>query len=336
MDKQSKNQRILDIYVRLCEGKVIHKETEAQNFGVDARSIQRDIDDIRSFLANYQQDHTSDTREIIYNRKQKGFTMTGLTEKVMSNSEILAVSKILLESRAFTKKEIDRILNKMISGCVSLQNIKLVSDLIANEKHHYIELRNKSNIQEILWDIGLDIKKNTLIEITYEKQVSAKETVHRLIEPAAVLFSEYYFYLIGYIVEKEENGCYIHKFEHPAVFRLDRIQKYHSTDIKFRKAYANRFEEGEFRKRVQFMYPGKLTHLQLKFTGRNIEAILDRLPTARVTSENNDSYILEADVYGKGILMWLLSQGTSIEILRPESLRQEMKAILIEMLEKYK
>ena len=335
MDKQSKNQRILDIYARLCEGKIIQKDTEAQAFGVDARSIQRDIDDIRSFLSEYQQEHTSDTREVIYDRTQRGFIMTGLTDKIMTNSEILAVSKILLESRAFTKKEISRILNKMISGCVPMQNMKLVSNLIANEKHHYIELHNKTAVQDILWDIGQDIKKNNLIEITYEKQVSFKETVQRLVGPAAVLFSEYYFYLIGYIVEKVENDTYSHKYEHPAVFRVDRIKKYHSTDIKFRMAYANRFEEGEFRKRVQFMYPGKLTHLHIKFTGNNVEALLDRLPTARITAEQKDGYLIEAEVYGKGILMWLLSQGTGIEVLRPESMRQEMKSLLTEMLKKY-
>ena len=335
MDKQSKNQRILDIYARLCEGKIIQKDTEAQAFGVDARSIQRDIDDIRSFLSEYQQEHTSDTREVIYDRTQRGFVMTGLTDKIMTNSEILAVSKILLESRAFTKKEISRILNKMISGCVPLQNMKLVSNLIANEKHHYIELHNKTAVQDILWDIGQDIKNNNLIEITYEKQVSFKETVQRLVEPAAILFSEYYFYLIGYIIEKAENNTYSHKYEHPAVFRVDRIKKYHSTDIKFRMAYANRFEEGEFRKRVQFMYPGKLTHLQIRFTGSNVEALLDRLPTARITAEQKDGYLIEAEVYGKGILMWLLSQGTGIEVLRPESMRQEMKSLLTEMLKKY-
>lgn len=335
MDKQSKIQRTLDIYARLCEGKVISKNTEAQNFGVDSRSIQRDIDEIRSFLANYQQEHTADTREILYDRSKKGFIMTGLTDKIMTNSEVLAISKILLESRAFTKQEISQILNKLISNCVSTENIKQVSNLIANEKHHYIEPHNKSKIQDILWDIGQDILNNNLIELTYEKQVSAKETVLRLVEPSAILFSEYYFYLIAYIVEESQSGIYTHKYEHPAVFRLDRIQSYHSTGIKFRMAYANRFEEGEFRKRIQFMYPGKLTRLQLKYTGTNAEAILDRLPTARITSKQKNEYIIEAEVYGKGILMWLLSQGTSIEVLSPDSIRTEMKSLLSEMLQKY-
>lgn len=39
----------------------------------------------------------------------------------MSNSEILAVAKILLESRAFTKEEMDSILNKLVEECVPLK-----------------------------------------------------------------------------------------------------------------------------------------------------------------------------------------------------------------------
>lgn len=50
-DKIEKTLRILDIYVRLCEGKVINKKEEADKFAVDERSIQRDIDEIRKYLA---------------------------------------------------------------------------------------------------------------------------------------------------------------------------------------------------------------------------------------------------------------------------------------------
>ena len=45
--------------------------------------------------------------------------------------------------------------------------------------------------------------------------------------------------------------------------------------------------------------------------------------------------MVEAEVYGNGILMWLLSQGSAVEVLRPESVREEMKRILTEMLGRY-
>ena len=99
-----KSSRTLDIYARLCEGKSISKSEEAQKFCVDERTIQRDIDYIRAFLDERAISGT-DSRTIKYNRQKKCFEMNGTDGYLMSNAEILATSKILLERRAFTKKE---------------------------------------------------------------------------------------------------------------------------------------------------------------------------------------------------------------------------------------
>lgn len=99
--KESKNSRTLDMYVRLCEGRTISKVEESRRFGVDERSIQRDIDDIRAFLD--ERSMSGDGMIIEYDRSKKGFIMVGEEPSMMTNSEILAVSKILLESRDFTR-----------------------------------------------------------------------------------------------------------------------------------------------------------------------------------------------------------------------------------------
>ena len=328
---QSKNSRTLDMYARLCEGKVINKLEESQRFGVDERSIQRDIDDIRAFLDN----RLTEYKTIEYDRNKKGFVMTSSEGSDMTNSEILAVTKILLESRAFTKKELNDILNKMVKGCVPLKNMKLVSELIANERYHYVELHHKSMLQDKMWEIGENIKEHNLLEIKYTKANAVEESIKRIIEPVGIIFSEYYFYLNAYIDIQDENGKYVHKYDYPAIFRLDRIKSYKRTGEKFQIPYASRFEEGEFRKRVQFMYAGKLMNIQLKYYGANPEPILDRLPTAKIVKQDKEETLIEAEVYGKGIVMWLLSQGSNIEVIKPDSLRQEMKQKLLEMLDRY-
>lgn len=333
--KSSKNNRILSLYVNLCEGKVINKSEAAKKFNVDERSIQRDIDDIRAFLDEQRTGDSADNRTIEYDRSKKGFVMAGEEGSLMSNSEILAVSKILLASRAFTKREIGGILRKMIGGCVPLKNMQLVRELLSNERFHYVELRHKSVIQDKIWKLGTDIQEHNLIEIVYAKAEHGHEMVTRLVEPVAILFSEYYFYLNAFIVEEEEGAC-IHKYNYPAVFRIDRIRSYRDTGEKFRVSYADRFEEGEFRKRIQFMYAGELMRIQLRFYGENPEPVLDRLPTARIIGQKDHEYTISAEVYGKGIVMWLLSQGNKIEVLRPESLRQEMKQKAEEILKLYR
>ncbi len=334
LSKKHKHSRTLDMYVRLCEGKSLNKKEESIKFGVDERSIQRDIDDIRAFLAD-RLELTGDSREVVYDRTKDGFVMIGTEGSLLSNDEILAICKILLESRAFTKKEIDSILKKMIAGCVPQNNMKLVQDLISNEEYHYIELNHKSVVKNKLWELGNDVKQCNLIEIVYEKQIASKETVKRVVQPVGLIFSEYYFYLNAFIVELNDRGEYIQKFDYPAIFRLDRIKHFKNLGIKFRIPYADRFEEGIFRKRVQFMFPGELTKIRFKYTGSSVEAILDRLPTASVISESKEGYLIGAEVYGKGILMWLLSQGKYVEVISPKSLRDKMKDLLQEMLEMY-
>lgn len=338
-------KRVLDIYTRLCEGKIINKKEEAQKFHVDERTIQRDIESIRSFLGDRKISGAADMRDVKYDRVKKGHVMTELEDTVMSNSEILAVSKILLESRAFTEMEIDRILDKLVSGCAPKKSMKLVSDLIANEKFHYVEIKHESYIQGKLWNIGLEIKEQNLLEIVYQKQDTSRAPVVRIIQPLAILFSEYYFYLLADIVVKNEEGAYVRKYKksddsyHPAVFRIDRIVEYKEIGEKFKIPYRNRFEEGSFRKKVQFMYMGPLLkRLKFRYTGKSLESILDRLPTAKIVSEptaEEPGWILTAKVYGRGVLMWLMSQGNMVEILEPESARQETKEMLQEMLARY-
>lgn len=67
------------------------------------------------------------------------------------------------------------------------------------------------------------------------------------------------------------------------------------------------------------MFGGKLQKVKFKYYGENIEAVLDRLPTAKILSEENGTYIVAAEVFGKGIDMWIRSQGNNIELLQENS-----------------
>ena len=95
----------------------------------------------------------------------------------------------------------------------------------------------------------------------------------------------------------------------PTIYRVDRIQSFTVRDEHFTPVYTTRFQEGEFRKRVQFMYGGKLNRIKFKYVGPSVESVLDRLPTAKIIEKDDEGYLIEAEVFGKGIDMWLRSQG---------------------------
>lgn len=305
--KSDKIGRVLQIYAKLTDGYIVNKAEEAQNYGVNERSIQRDIDDIRNFL-DADADRTGILNTIIYDREQRGYRLETLYKTRLTNSEVLALCKILLAGRAFTKKDIIGMLDKLIACCIPKSNQKMIEDLIRNEEFHYVEPRHKTAIIDMMWDIGQAIREARYVEMNYLR-MKDKEVVHRKIKPVAIMFSEYYFYLTAFIDDEEVQKDFdVINDSFPTIYRIDRIKAIKILEERFHIPYNSRFEEGEFRKRIQFMYGGKLQKVTFKYSGPDIDAILDRLPTAFILNEENGVYTVKAEVFGKGIEMWLKSQ----------------------------
>ena len=63
------------------------------------------------------------------------------------------------------------------------------------------------------------------------------------------------------------------------------------------------------------MTGGKLRKLIFKYSGSSLESVLDKIPTAEILEQKEDSTILSAEVFGNGIDRWILSQGKDVEIL---------------------
>lgn len=302
-----KSDRLLQIYSRLVNGEILSKQGLAQEFGVTERSIQRDIGSLRCFITEQGL-----SQEILYNRNGKGYFLKDQKQKTLTNSEILAVCKILLESRSMNREEMIPILDKLLDCCVPSESKKAVSKLIANERHHYIPPQHGRNILPGLWEIGQAIGQHRVMEMEY-RGLNGKLSV-RTLEPVGLMFSEYYFYLVGFLRDIDRKAHFENPDDlFPTIYRIDRIQRFKVTDEVFTPAYATRFQEGEFRKRIQFMFGGKLNQIRFKYTGPSIEAVLDRLPTAIITGQDEEGWFIEAEVFGKGVDMWLRSQGDFIK-----------------------
>lgn len=311
--KGDRSDRLLGIYTRLINGGIVNKTEEATKYNVDERSIQRDIDSIRNFLVNGV-DESGVINSIIYDRVKKGFRLEHIYKIKLTNSEILAVCKILLESRSLTKDEMIPMLDKLISSCVPYENQKIVKDLIRTEEFHYVEPRHRTKFLDNMWTLGQAIRDCHYIEIEYTRSKD-KKTVQRKLKPVAIMFSEYYFYLTVFIDdEKVKRDFDVINDSSPTIYRIDRIKNVQVLDERFHIPYSSRFEEGEFRKRVQFMMGGELQKVKFVYKGLDVDAVLDRLPTAQILDQDDRGFIIQAEVFGKGIDMWLRSQGDIVEI----------------------
>ena len=318
-DLRIAKDRLLYMYSRLVDGKMLYKKEEAQRFGCSLRSIQRDIEDLRSFL-HEQNEATGLVQDLVYNQKLGAYQLVPPSRNLLSNEEVFATLKILLESRAFTKKELYPIIDKLIDCCIPKTEQQRVSELIGNEKLLYVEPQHQDKFLKKMWELSGAVREQQEVTIAYRRTDGVQ--VERTVQPVGIMFSEFYFYLIAFIAPKDKKKV---KFEiendpFPTIYRIDRIKGFTVTDKHFAVPYAKRFEEGEFRKRIQFMYGGHLQRLRFYFKGSCYEYILDRLPTAKVVQEDEKGTLIEAEVFGKGIDIWLKSQGELIEIVYRQEL----------------
>ncbi len=306
--------RLLRMCARLTEGEVLYKDEEAARYGCSLRSIQRDFDDLRAFFDDRNMENGT-KQKLIYDRMLKGYRLEPPMHMLLSDEETFAVIKILLESRSLAKREMKPILKKLVDCCVPKENKQRISKLIANEEFHYVEPHHNRAVLKTLWELSKAVQDQRIVNITYDNKY--KEPIKRVIKPVGILFSEFYFYMIAFIVkgENEEFNKTIKDYAYPALYRIDRIRRFTITDNHFPLVYANRFEEGEYRKRIQFMWPGKLQKVKFYVQEESLEAVLDRLPTAKVIKQDAKGYLITAEVFGEGIDMWLRSQGEWVEVV---------------------
>lgn len=319
-EKEAQIYRVLSMYDRLKNGETLVKKNESARFLVSEKSIQRDIDSIRSFLETEKSNEYVD-----YNRSKNAYMLDTEQPAWLRNEEIFAVLKVLIESRAFPYHEMHSVIEKL-SHLARKEDQSAIRQMMANEKHLYVELNHKKDLLDLLWQLSLAIQSKKVIIMHYKREFDDQAS-ERKVKPVGIIFSEYYFYLIAYPVKTD--------FDYPTIYRVDRIEQFEQASISFKVPYHNRFQEGEFRKRVQFMYTGELLKVKFKFTGPSPQAVLDRLPTAKLIKKFDDGLIFEAEVFGKGIKMWFLSQGEYVEVLEPKVLREEISVIISKLEKRY-
>lgn len=306
-----KSERLLQIYARLVDGELVYKQKLAEEFHVTQRSIQRDMEALRSFFAEQGLDQI-----IVYDRKKHGYRLEQRTGDLLSDGEVLAVCKILLESRSLRKDEMMPIVQKIMAHSVSKTENKAVKEMVADEWQHYMEPHHQKNVLDNLWAIGQAVREKRLLEIEYEYPGKGK-IVSRHIEPIEILFSEYYFYLVAFLHSENSTEHVSTNDFCPVIYRIDRIRSFRLLSKHFPAHYKDQFAEQEFRKRVQFMFGGQLKRIRFKYIGPSIETVLDRLPTAKIMSQDDQGWEIEAEVFGKSVEIWLRSPGNYI-IREPE------------------
>ena len=308
--ENTKQYRILEIFFRGLRGEDISVQRLADEYSVSTKSVSRSINELKNFLADNRE--LVGNTELQYSYQEKCYHL--YMDEFLSSKELFALVEVMIGARAFSQEELLELTAKL-KRFTTPQDRKKLNELIRKELYNYPEVKHDcESVQDNLWQLMNCITEKKEISIDYYKMDRTFVT-HRLL-PASVMFTDYYFYLIAF---KSED---IHK---PLYFRIDRIK--HITEHRKNEIQnIPEFDEGMLRKQSLFMWPGKLRTIRFEFSGPSVQAVLDKLPTAKIIERiGANKYLIEAEVYGDGIKMWLLSQGAWVKVVFPADFVEEIK-----------
>lgn len=309
--ENSKQYRVLEIFFRALRGEDISVSNLANEYNVSTKSISRSINDLKSFLADHRE--LVGNTEFEYSHQDKCYRL--YMDEFLTNKELFALVEVMIGARAFSRMELLTLTDKLKRFTTAEDRPKL-NELIRRELYHYPEVKHDcESVEDRLWQIVNCITEHKEITIEYYRMDRQWKT-HR-VRPASVMFTEYYFYLIAFMAE----GI----MDKPYYFRLDRIKDITEHRMKFSTDIIPEFDEGLLRKRSTFMWQGKLRTIRFEFSGPSVQAVLDKLPTAKIIERLGDKkYLIEAETYGDGIKMWLLSQGSWVKVISPNDFVSEL------------
>ncbi len=316
-----KKNRLLELFYRAVKGENLSVKKLADEYGVSTKSISRDISEIKNFLC--------DSRDLVGNTELK-YAANSKTyylefDNFLLSKELVALIEMMLGCRAFSKTDMLEIVAKLKSFTTH-HDRSMLNELISRELYHYVEVGHDcKSVIENVWQLTRCI--NERIEISVEYYKASRDLVNRRLQPIAIMFSDYYYYLIAFRTDKDDWK--------PLYFRVDRIVNIVEHREHFKVPKGHDFDEGELRNKIQFMFPGEYRKIKFAYSGASVQAILDKLPTAKIIDVDGNRKIIEAETYGTGINMYLLSQGSMVEVLDPPELLGEIKSELSKMIAYY-
>ncbi|GEO69240.1 helix-turn-helix transcriptional regulator [Levilactobacillus acidifarinae] len=309
--------RQLYIFQRLLTNQVVHKTALAQHFGITPRAIQRDISQLRTFIADQWPMY-----QLTYQSEYQGYTLT-LDRSSVSKASLLILIKILLASRSLTTDEMRQTIDGLLA-LIPQADREVLVPIIKNERYYYTPVHHQQPLLTRIWELSQQILHRQTLTITYERL--GHQLVSRTILPESIIFSEYYFYLVAYYP----------KYKTHLFFRVDRIRHVRVATTTIQRDRTDRFEDGRLRQVIQYMLSGEQTTIRFEYAG-SVEAALDRFPTAKVIGQGSTPHtrLIETTAVDQGAKVWLLGQGPMVKVLAPASLVAEMRERIQQMLANY-
>ncbi|MGE5496200.1 MAG: helix-turn-helix transcriptional regulator [Burkholderiales bacterium] len=249
-----------------------------------------------------------------------------LGERAMEIAEAEICASAVSAARFITQKKSAQLINKLGSFFSNAQQrtfrerLELVRTLkTKNEEIYY-------NIDKIVQALSA-AKKISFFYFEYMPNKTLrlrKEGRRYFASPYSLMWFEDAYYLV----------CNIDKYDNLSHFRLDRMTKVEVTGETVRNInevseYKNYIDFDEYHRSVFSMFGGEMRTVRIRFRDELATAVYDRFGLDVSVSNIKDGWFtVSVNVrVSPGFLSWLTIFGDKAEVLSPEDLRGDIKAL---------
>ena len=266
-----------------------------------------------------------------YEENRKGSYMRSRT---FEESELRILIDAVLSSKCITKKKSKELIKKLETLTSKHMVEKLWSQI-------YIDDRIKCSNEEIYYNIDKinkaisENKKITFNYYTYDIQkgwTACRDGREYELSPYGLAWHEDFYYLIG-----------LHKrYPNFAHYRVDRMRKINISgemrkDASYIPECKNGFNTAEYMKKTFKMYSGETSRVELKFNMIYLNKAVDIFgEDAHFIKVDDDNFMVTTEAnLSEGLISWILQFGAKVEVIYPETLREEIKKRAEEMVRVY-
>lgn len=304
----------------LSAAEIQRKIKEIYDVKIDTRTIRRNIN-----LLKYKLNYDISTRE----DKGKGYYINRDPETDFEPGEVRAI----IDNFSYANYIVPNVAKEIIKKCKNLQTVYENEKLKDYQIYSVNSKTENSEVIKNIEDISNSIYNNHKLKFEYwkyeitnklEKQIVSTPTV----SPFAIIYNKQEFYFIG--IKDGQN-----KFYH---YRLDRMKNVkelnEKINIKKTKSQIKDFAESTVE-----MFGGKKEEIEAICNKMLLNAIFDifgkNITIERILGNDKD-FKLIVDSNPIGFKMWAMRNIDMVEVVRPETLRNEMREVVQKAIEKYK
>ena len=254
-----------------------------------------------------------------------------------------------LAERDFEDSELRLLIDSVLaSKYIPARQAKDLVDRLAAQSNIYFkkQVRHVSNIEkmehtagqlfytiEVLSQAIEDNRKVKLFYNRYDETKTLKKTGREkhLVNPYQIVVANGRYYLIGNI-DKYDNSTH---------FRVEKISDVEITDMAVKpvrevEEFKNGLNLPKHMAEHVYMFSGKSQLVRLRVSESGINDVIDWLGSdIQITRESKDTLLVDVTANPQAMKYWAVQFGEKVEILLPETLREEVRELVAKIYNKY-